>query len=157
MRPRFILVAAVVGLALAAIVRADKVDRTPGASGKQSVASVGQASPVKPASTTPAAVISSRDRDAIYSYYGTKLTALDCPAGLIKMNHSCVPPEGGQGNWHIGERLSDNVMVYPLPAVLLGQLYPAHGYQYVRVGNDVLLLGIETRLVAGALADVEGS
>ncbi|MBS0519435.1 MAG: hypothetical protein JSR90_12135 [Proteobacteria bacterium] len=160
MRPRFIVVAALVALALAAIVRPDKggkpADGTANVAVKRTVAAAVPTPPPKAAPAVPSIAISGRDRDAVYAYYGTKLTALTCPAGLVKKSGGCVPPEGGQGNWRVGERLPDDVIVYPLPAVLLGQVYPPNGYQYVRVGNDVLLLGIETRLVAGALADVEG-
>jgi Ni/Co efflux regulator RcnB len=42
-----------------------------------------------------------------------------------------------------------------LPPVLLGRLSPAPaGYQYVRVANDILLMAVGTRLIAGALADL---
>ena len=157
MRPRFIVFAAVVGLALAAYVRADKVDKsTPGPVKPVSASAVPEPPP-KPAPVLPTVTISGRDREAVYGYYGAKLTPAGCPAGLAKKGNGCLPDDGAQGNWKIGERLSSKVMVYPLPAVLLGQLYPANGYQYVRVGNDVLLLGVETRLVAGALADVEAN
>jgi hypothetical protein len=44
-----------------------------------------------------------------------------------------------------------------LPDPLLGQLTPAApGYQYVRVANDILLMAIGTRMIAGALADLSG-
>ena len=42
---------------------------------------------------------------------------------------------------------------YPLPAVLLGQITPPpYGYRYARVGDDVLIIANETRVVVGAIA-----
>jgi Ni/Co efflux regulator RcnB len=42
-----------------------------------------------------------------------------------------------------------------LPPALVVQLSPApSGYQYVRVANDILLMAVGTRLIAGALADL---
>jgi hypothetical protein len=157
LRPRFIVFAAVVGLALAALVRADKVGKPVTAPATHPVESAVPAPPPRSASALPSITISRRDREAVYGYYGTKLEAVACPAGLLKKSNGCVPADGSQGNWKVGERLPSSVLFYPLPAVLLGQLSPPNGYQYVRVGNDVLVLGIETRLVAGALADVEAN
>ena len=57
--------------------------------------------------------------------------------------------------WMMGQPLPAAVVYYPLPGVLLAQLSPApSGYQYVRVANDILMMAIGTRLIAGAIADL---
>lgn len=143
MRARFIAVACVAGLALAAIIREERA-----------------ATPTRPATTarpSPAApriVVSARDRDAIYDFYGIDHAPGDCPPGLTKESYGCLVAGDARSSWTIGQPLSDDVLVYPLPAVLLGQVSPPNGYQYVRVGNDVLILGLKARMVAGALAGV---
>ena len=89
--------------------------------------------------------IADRDRDAVYNYYHVGHT--EAGAG----------PRSGHVNkvWAIGRPLPDDVIYHPLPAVLLGQLTsPPVGYEYVRVGSDVLLMAMGTRIVAGAVADL---
>ena len=51
-------------------------------------------------------------------------------------------------------RVSPQELYYEqLPPTLLRQLSPPpSGYQYVRVANDVLMMAIATRLIAGAVA-----
>ena len=47
------------------------------------------------------------------------------------------------------------MVYYPLPPALVLQLTPPPmGHEYVRVANDILLLAVGTRLVAGAVADL---
>jgi len=144
MRAKFIAFACVVGLAFAAIVREER-------------AAIPQ--PVTTARPPPAAprlTISQRDRDAVYSYYGIDHAAGDCPPGLSKESYGCLPAGGGRGSWAIGKPLPGDVFFYPLPAVLLGQLSPPpNGYQYARVANDVLIISIDSRMVAAAMAGVD--
>lgn len=145
MRARFIAFACVVGLALAAIVREERADVP------RPVATT------RPPSVAPRLTISQRDRDAVYSYYGIDHAAGDCPPGLSKESYGCLPAGGGRGSWAIGKPLARDVFVYPLPAVLLGQLSPPpNGYQYGRIGNDVLILANDSRMVAAAVAGVGG-
>ncbi len=100
--------------------------------------------------------MSGRDRDAVYRYYGIGHADGACPAGLVKKTYGCLPPGDGKARWTIGQHLADDELVYPLPAVLLGELSPPpSGYEYGRVGNDVLVIGIESRLVVGALAGLD--
>ena len=144
MRAKFIAFACVVGLALAAIVREERA-AVPGA-----------ATTARPLPAPPRLTISQRDRDAVYSYYGIDHAAGDCPPGLSKESYGCLPAGGGRGSWAIGKPLPGDVLVYPLPAVLLGQLSPPpNGYQYARIGNDVLIIANDTRTVAAAVAGVD--
>lgn len=112
------------------------------------VAPQGNAAPVN-------IVIQERDRGAVYSYYRTEYATAGCPPGLAKKNNGCLPPGQAKKMWAMGQPLPAAVVFYPLPGVLLAQLSPApSGYQYVRVANDILLMAIGTRLIAGAIADL---
>jgi hypothetical protein len=100
-------------------------------------------------------VINDRDRSSVYSYYRTQYAAGHCPPGLAKKNNGCLPPGQAKKLWVIGQPLAAGIVFYPLPGVLLAQLSPAPaGYQYVRVANDILMMAIGTRLIAGAVADL---
>jgi hypothetical protein len=100
-------------------------------------------------------VINDRDRSSVYSYYRTQYAAGHCPPGLAKKNNGCLPPGQAKKLWMIGQPLAAGIVFYPLPGVLLAQLSPAPaGYQYVRVANDILMMAIGTRLIAGAVADL---
>ena len=102
-------------------------------------------------------VISEHDRNIVYGYYRTEYAAGNCPPGLAKKNNGCLPPGLAKKQWQMGRPLAGDVVYYPLPPALLGQLSPAPaGYQYVRVANDVLMMAVGTRLIAGALADLGG-
>lgn len=141
---KFIAFACVVGLALAAIVREERA------------AVPGPATTARPLPVAPRLTISQRDRDAVYSYYSIDHAEGDCPPGLSKESYGCLPAGGGRGSWAIGKPLPGDVLVYPLPAVLLGQLSPPpNGYQYARIGNDVLIIANDTRTVAAAVAGVD--
>ena len=100
-------------------------------------------------------VISDRDRTSVYSYYRAQYAAGHCPPGLAKKNNGCLPPGQAKKLWAIGQPLAPGVVFYPLPGALLAQLSPVPaGYQYVRVANDILMMAIGTRLIAGAVADL---
>lgn len=100
-------------------------------------------------------VIADRDRNAVYGYYRTEYMAGRCPPGLAKKMNGCLPPGQAKKMWVIGQPLPVGVVYYPLPGVLLGQLTPPPmGYEYVRVANDVLLMAVGTRMIAGAVADL---
>ena len=100
-------------------------------------------------------VISDRDRNATYSYYRTEYSAGRCPPGLAKKDNGCLPPGQAKKQWEIGRPLPSEVYYEPLPPALIVQLSPPpSGYQYVRVANDVLMMAVGTRLIAGAVADL---
>ncbi len=103
----------------------------------------------------PAVVISDRDRNATYSYYRTEYSAGRCPPGLAKKDNGCLPPGQAKKQWEVGRPLPREVYYEELPPTLMRQLSPApDGYQYVRVANDVLMMAIGTRLIAGSVADL---
>jgi len=100
-------------------------------------------------------VIADRDRTTVYNYYRNEYVAGNCPPGLAKKDNGCMPPGQAKKLWAIGQPLPPDLVYYPLPGGLLGQLSPPPvGYQYVRVANDILLMATGTRMIAGALADL---
>ncbi len=103
----------------------------------------------------PVIVISDRDRNATYSYYHTEYSAGRCPPGLAKKDNGCMPPGLAKKQWEVGRPLPSEIYYEPLPPALIVQLSPPpSGYQYVRVANDVLMMAVGTRLIAGAVADL---
>jgi len=124
---------------------------TPGVGGP----GVGNPGGPGPGGGNPNIVVTQRDRSAIYGYYQPMFAAGNCPPGLAKKNNGCLPPGQAKKMWAIGQPLPAGVTFYPLPGALLGQLTPAPaGYQYVRVANDILMMAVGTRLIAGAIADL---
>jgi hypothetical protein len=108
-----------------------------------------------PSGGQPTVVISERDRTTTYSYYRTEYSAGRCPPGLAKKDNGCMPPGQAKKQWELGRPLPTEVYYEPLPPLLVRQLSPAPaGYQYVRVANDVLMMAVGTRLIAGAVADL---
>jgi hypothetical protein len=107
------------------------------------------------ANANPTIVVTQRDRSAIVGYYQPMYATGNCPPGLAKKNNGCLPPGQAKKMWAIGQPLPASVVFYPLPGALIGQLTPAPaGYQYVRVANDILMMAIGTRMIAGAIADL---
>ena len=100
-------------------------------------------------------VIVDRDRSTVRTYYRTEFVAGNCPPGLAKKNNGCLPPGQAKKMWSVGQPLPPTIAYYPLPPVLYGQLTPPPvGYNYVRVDDDILLLAISTRIIAGALGNL---
>lgn len=116
----------------------------------------GQRAATPPAAATPGAVVvPDRDRATIVGYYQAQVRAGNCPPGLAKKNNGCLPPGQAKKLWTLGQPLPMNVAYAALPGVLLGQLGAAPvGYEYIRVANDILLMAVGTRLIAGAVADL---
>ncbi len=117
--------------------------------------SAAHTSSTQPSGAQSAIVISDRDRTATYSYYRSEYSAGRCPPGLAKKDNGCLPPGQAKKQWEVGRPLPTEVYYEQLPPALLLQLSPAPaGYQYVRVANDVLMMAVGTRLIAGAVADL---
>ncbi len=94
------------------------------------------------------------DRTTIHGYYHTEYDAGRCPPGLAKKGNGCLPPGQAKKMWEIGRPLPADVFYEPLPPSLLGRVSAPGGYQYVRVANDVLMMAVGTRMIAGAVADL---
>jgi hypothetical protein len=100
-------------------------------------------------------VVPQRDRDALYAYYRAEVEAGRCPAPLVKKNNVCSPPAAGKQAWKMDQPLPDSVPGEPLPAALIAKLSPSPaGYQYLRVDNDILIVGLGSRSVAALVADL---
>ena len=157
MRYEFCAVVSILGLALAVPALADPPDRGHGG-GPDKGWSGGARGPGPDAGRGGNEVniyIGDRDRSTVYSYYRTEYAAGRCPPGLAKKHNGCMPPGREKKMWAIGRPLPAEVVFYPLPGPLLTRLSPApRGYQYVRVANDILMMAIGTRLIAGAVADL---
>jgi hypothetical protein len=100
-------------------------------------------------------VVPQRDRDAVYAYYRDEIAAGRCPAGLVKKNNACVASVPAKQAWKLDQPLPDGVAGEALPAALIAKLSPSPaGYQYLRVDNDILIVGVGTRSVAALVADL---
>jgi hypothetical protein len=100
-------------------------------------------------------VVPERDRNAVYTYYREEVAAGRCPAGLVKKNNACGAPAPAKQAWKLDQPLPDGVVGEALPAALIAKLSPSPaGYQYLRVDNDILIVGVGTRSVAALVADL---
>ena len=100
-------------------------------------------------------VVSERDRSATYTYYRDEIAAGRCPAGLAKKNNVCAASVPAKQVWKLDQPLPDGVAGEALPAALIAKLSPSPaGYQYLRVDNAILIVGLGTRSVAALVADL---
>jgi hypothetical protein len=112
-----------------------------------------------PAAQTPlptlSMVVPQRDRDATYAYYRAEIAAGRCPPPLVKKDKACQAAAPAKPVWKLDQPLADGIKAEPPPAALINKLSPsAAGYQYMRVDNDILLVGIGTRVVTAFVADL---
>jgi Ni/Co efflux regulator RcnB len=76
-----------------------------------------------------------------------------CPPGLAKKHNGCMPP--GQVKWDVGQPVPRDVPVYAVPQPVLVHLPAApYGYKYVRIGNDVVMVQIQTNLIIDIIVGV---
>jgi Ni/Co efflux regulator RcnB len=93
-----------------------------------------------------------RHRVAVNDYYGRQFRSGHCPPGLAKKHNGCLPP-GQAKKWHTGQHLPREVVYYSVPQSLIVQFGPPpSGHRYVRVGADILLIAIGTRMIVDALS-----
>ncbi|MFO1084860.1 MAG: hypothetical protein U1E21_09870 [Reyranellaceae bacterium] len=120
--------------------------------------------PANPASAPPASqsplptlnmTVPQRDREAVYAYYRAEMAAGRCPLPLVKMSNACLAPSPGKAAWRLDQPLADGIKGEAPPAALIAKLSPSPaGYHYLRVENDLLVVGIGTRIVAALVADL---
>jgi hypothetical protein len=157
MRPNYVVSIAALGvlLALPALADPDNKGHGRGGGGGLPPQAHGGGNQGGAGRGSDAVVVSSRDRDTVYSYYRTEYAAGNCPPGLAKKNNGCLPPGQAKKLWAVGQPLPSSLYYEPLPPMLLGRLSPAPaGYQYVRVASDILMLAVGTRMVTAAIADL---
>jgi hypothetical protein len=115
--------------------------------------------PAAPAAQTPLPTLSmavpQRDRDAVYTYYRAEIAAGRCPPPLVRKDKACLAPAPAKQAWKLDQPLADGIAGEAPPAALIGKLSPSPaGYQYLRLDNDILVVGIGTRIVAALVADL---
>lgn len=94
------------------------------------------------------------ERQLIREYYDPRFLAGNCPPGLVPYGNDCRP-RGHAHGWHRGQRLPSTVVYYPLPRDLRSRMPPPpRGHDYVRVGADILMIAVGTRLVVDAIEDI---
>ena len=96
-------------------------------------------------------LVAQTDRDAIATYYQSEYRAGNCPDGLMRTDTGCAP----KPLWALDAPLDPSVTFELLPDPLLAQLGAApDGTQYIRLGNHVLLMVVETRVIRADLLDL---
>ena len=149
MRTAAVVTGYVLCLALLSPAWADS-DKGKGHGGKHSETVV-----VVPSRATALIVVTERDRMAARSYFRAEYIGGNCPPGLAKKGTGCVPPGQAARLWVVGQPLPVAVAYFPLPQALLVELTPApSGYQYVRAGNDILLMVTASRVISAPVADL---
>lgn len=97
-----------------------------------------------------------RHRAVIHDYYADAYRTGHCPPGLAKKRNGCMPP-GQAKKWVIGRPLPRDVIFYDLPPAVLANIGPPpHGYRFVRVASDILMIAIGTGMVMDAINDLGG-
>jgi Ni/Co efflux regulator RcnB len=100
-------------------------------------------------------VIIDRDRNTVRTYYRNEFVAGNCPPGLAKKNNGCLPPSQANRAWVVGQSLPPEIIYQPMPRELWTQLTPPPpGYEYARVDDNIVLISIATRVIAGMLGNI---
>ena len=90
-------------------------------------------------------------RGYVTSYYQEEYRGGKCPPGLAKKHNGCMPP-GQAKKWRVGTPLPSSVVIYELPPPLVVKLGPPPaGQKYYRVGADILLISVGSRVVIDAI------
>ncbi|TXS92497.1 hypothetical protein [Parahaliea aestuarii] len=102
-------------------------------------------------------VFDSPHRAIIHDYYRGEFSQRGCPPGLAKKGNGCMPP-GQARKWSLGHRLPDDIVYYPLPHDLQMRLgYDDPAYKLIRVGADILRIGVGSAIVVEAVEDLGGA
>ncbi len=96
-------------------------------------------------------LVSDRDRNAVADYYRSDYLSGACPAGLLRTDTGCESPRP----WALGEPLASEVPYEALPPAVLGRVDPApDGYEYIRLGDHILLMATATRVISADIVDL---
>ena len=94
-------------------------------------------------------IIDNSNRVVIREYISDSYSR-KCPPGLAKKHNGCLPPGQAKKRYEIGRPLE--VVWEPLPGYVLTRLDPPpYGYTYVKVDQDVLLIGEASKKVIDAV------
>ena len=103
---------------------------------------------------SPATYFTDARVSVIREYYEKNKGTKGCPPGLAKKGNGCQPP-GQAKKWYRGDVLPADVVYYDIPVSLSRELGPIpDGHKVVRVGTDLLLIAVGTRMVIDALDDL---
>lgn len=94
------------------------------------------------------AYFNDEQRQKARQYYSQTYThGQKCPPGLAKKNNGCMPP-GQAKKLAIGQPVPQGVAVYSVAQPVLRQLPPApNGYRYARIGDDIVLVQQQNKLI----------
>lgn len=95
-------------------------------------------------------------RMRLHDHYDNLYRSGQCPPGLRSHHGGCGVAHHHHANhaWAIGQPLPHQVTYYNLDPHVVSQIgYAPSGYQYVRVGTDILMVSIGNRLVVDAISD----
>ncbi len=94
--------------------------------------------------------------DKVRGYYAkSKKKSGRCPPGLARKENGCRPP-GQAKQWQVGVPLPPDVIYYDAPGALVRELgRTPEGQKLVRVGTDLLLITVGTRMVIDAIQDLD--
>lgn len=86
-----------------------------------------------------------------HEYYREEFRHGRCPPGLAKKDNGCMPP-GQAKKWAVGQPLPRDVIFHNVPPALVTQFgQPPAGHRYVRVADDILLVGPGSGVVIDAM------
>jgi Ni/Co efflux regulator RcnB len=92
-------------------------------------------------------------RRSFAQYYAKNKT---CPKDMERQGKTCRALVQGH-YWAVGQPLQKAVETYPVPDEVKAKLPPApKGYEYVRAGEDILLISSGIHLVVDEMQDVAG-
>jgi hypothetical protein len=98
----------------------------------------------------PDGSISQQDAMAIRDYYRALALTNHCAVGTIPAGAGCMQAVS-PNQWVVGQPMSHEFWPEPLPRELAMRLNPSSGYNYVRVGGDVLLVVRGSEIVGAGM------
>jgi len=100
----------------------------------------------------PQAKLSQHEREIVRSYFVEQHGRGNCPEGLTKKENSCLPQGLSKKRYAVGQPLSPNVVIGPIPIELANRLSaPPRGYRYAIVDSDLLKLSTSNLVVVDAV------
>lgn len=95
---------------------------------------------------------SGHDRDEWRDYWYGEYQHGNCPPGLAKKHNGCMPPGQAKKRYRVGHPLPPDIVIVPVPVVLLPRLAPCPpGYRYGMIDGDLVKLAVGTLLVVDAI------
>jgi len=95
---------------------------------------------------------SNDDRDYWRDYWHQEYAHGNCPPGLAKKHNGCMPPGQAKKRYRVGYPLLPDIVILPVPVVLLPRLAPCPpGYRYGMIDGDLVQLAVGTLLVVDAI------